>query len=123
MYMAPEVITNRQNHKSYNPGEAAGGRSGVERGDGSTGLQPSDGRGCLGPAGRRGIWCQHGPLGRPGPQVSRRCIRQSLPHPSLRAVEADVWACGIWLVALLVGAFPFDNRPGVDDRTAEMQIL
>ncbi|KDD72093.1 hypothetical protein H632_c3878p0, partial [Helicosporidium sp. ATCC 50920] len=38
-------------------------------------------------------------------------------------VEADVWACGIWLVALLVGAFPFDNRPGVDDRTAEMQIL
>lgn len=57
VYMAPEVITNRQNHKSYNP------------------------------------------------------------------VEADVWACGIWLVALLVGAFPFDNRPGVDDRTAEMQIL
>lgn len=57
VYMAPEVITNRQNHRSYNP------------------------------------------------------------------VEADVWACGIWLVALLVGAFPFDNRPGVDDRTAEMQIL
>lgn len=39
------------------------------------------------------------------------------------AVEADVWACGIWLVALLVGAFPFDNRPGVDDITAELQIL
>lgn len=57
VYMAPEVITNRQNHKSYDP------------------------------------------------------------------VEADVWASGIWLVALLVGAFPYDNRPGVDDRTAEMQIL
>eukprot|EP00887_Chlorella_sp_A99_P005106 scaffold25.g5106.t1 len=38
-------------------------------------------------------------------------------------VEGDVWACGIWLVALLVGAFPFDNRPGVDDTTAEMQVL
>jgi hypothetical protein len=38
-------------------------------------------------------------------------------------VEVDVWAAGVWLVALLLGAFPFDNRPGVDDKMAEMQIL
>ena len=38
-------------------------------------------------------------------------------------MEVDVWAAGIWLVCLLCGAYPFDNRPDVDDRTAELQIL
>ena len=30
-------------------------------------------------------------------------------------LQVDVWAAGIWLVALLFGAFPYDNRPNVDD--------
>ncbi|PSC68747.1 serine threonine-kinase SRK2H-like [Micractinium conductrix] len=44
-------------------------------------------------------------------------------HDSYDPVEVDVWAAGIWLVCLLCGAYPFDNRPDVDDRTAELQIL
>ncbi|GAB4821080.1 hypothetical protein N2152v2_008126 [Parachlorella kessleri] len=55
--------------------------------------------------------------------MSPELITNRKDHHDYDPVEADVWACGIWLVALLVGAFPFDNRPGVDDVTAEMQIL
>jgi len=37
--------------------------------------------------------------------------------------QADVWAAGIWLVAALIGAFPFDYKPGSDNVTAARQIL
>ena len=50
-------------------------------------------------------------------------IENRAAHTPYNPVEADVWAAGIWLVALLCGAFPFDNRPGADDTAAEMQIL
>lgn len=38
---------------------------------------------------------------------------------------ADVWACGIWLVAVLVGAFPFDYKHGaeMDVREEEQEIM
>lgn len=45
----------------------------------------------------------------------------ALPLPP--QVEVDVWASGIWLTALLFGAFCYDNRPSADDTAAEMQIL
>lgn len=38
-------------------------------------------------------------------------------------MQADVWAAGIWLVAALIGAFPFDYEPDSDNITAERQIL
>jgi hypothetical protein len=39
------------------------------------------------------------------------------------AAKADVWACGVWLVALLTGSFPFHSHPGSTTSTAEEQTL
>jgi hypothetical protein len=36
----------------------------------------------------------------------------------LPPLPSQIWATGIWLVALLLGAYPFDNRPGADDTGA-----
>lgn len=38
-------------------------------------------------------------------------------------LQADVWAAGIWLLAAMIGAFPFDYEPESDNITAERQIL
>jgi hypothetical protein len=49
--------------------------------------------------------------------------RDRAPRHAFDPVLADVWAAAVWLVATLVGAFPFDNAPGADTLAAERQIL
>lgn len=46
------------------------------------------------------------------------------PHPALpAAAQVDVWACGVWLVALLSGVFPFAPLPGTSAKEAQDQLL
>ena len=130
VYMSPELINNRRDHHEYDPGgrpipfppdfllsscmhKQVMQEKKVPSGDGLYMRTRTHAR-------IRAHACTDACTATP-PAAHR-----ASPPPALRdgaAEEADVWACGIWLVALLVGAFPFDNRPGVDDVTAEMQIL
>lgn len=52
-------------------------------------------------------------------QVRFRPERRHLYDP----LQADVWACGVVLAALLVGAFPFDHTPGAVTEDAEREML
>ena len=53
------------------------------------------------------------------PELLKAQFRQGEVHHNYDALTADIWACGIWLVTVLVGAFPFDHDITVDARTAD----
>jgi len=59
------------------------------------------------------------------PEILKTRFKHSieLQQHKYEPMQADVWAAGIWLVATLIGAFPFDYEPGSDNITAERQIL
>jgi len=70
----------------------------------------------------------HANLGTPvymAPEILETFVHESDKDGSYHnydPVQADVWACSIWLLAMLVGAFPFDHDPGVDTMTSEKQV-
>ena len=37
-------------------------------------------------------------------------------------MKADVWACGVLLIAMLLGTFPFDHTKHPDPNTHEAQL-
>lgn len=56
------------------------------------------------------------------------CAPATLLNPPARlalnaAAQVDVWACGVWLVALLSGVFPFAPLPGTSAKEAQDQLL
>lgn len=37
-------------------------------------------------------------------------------------MKADAWACGVLLIAMLLGTFPFDHQKHPDPNTHEAQL-